>query len=90
MFFVNGKRVLHVAFIKNTLLYTKLYVLLLFRDKDLFCGKKLFNIFIGLCIYLIQKSVKMILENHVLKSFWTAYYMLCRLVYIIFPLISMT
>ena len=30
----------------------------------------------------------MVLENHSLKRFCTAYYMLCYLVYIIFPLIS--
>ena len=33
--------------------------------------KKLFNIFLCLCIYFVQKPVKMILENHSLKSFWT-------------------
>ena len=90
MFFVNGKIVLLVAFIKCTLLYKKLQVLLLLETKICFVKKKLFNMFLGLCIYFVQKSVKMILENHLLKSFWTAYYMLCHLVYILFPLISMT
>ena len=32
----------------------------------------------------------MTLENHSLKRFWTAYDTLCHLVYIIFPLNSMT
>ena len=90
MFFVNGKIVLLVAFIKCTLLYKRLQVLLLLETKICFVKKKLFNMFLGLCIYFVQKSVKMILENHLLKSFWTAYYMLCHLVYILFPLISMT
>ena len=90
MFFVNGKIVLLVAFIKCTLLYKKLQVLLLLETKICFVKKKLFNMFLGLCIYFVQKSVKMILENHLLKSFWTAYYMLSHLVYILFPLISMT
>ena len=50
----------------------------------------LFNVILGLCIYFVQNSVKIILENHLLKSFWIAYYMFCHLVYIMFPLISMT
>ena len=44
----------------------------------------MFNIFLGLCIYFVQKSVKVILENHWLKSFWIAYYMLSHLLYITF------
>ena len=60
------------------------------ETKICFMKKKMFNIFLGLCIYFIQKSVKMILENHSLNHFWTAYYILCHLVYIIPSLISMT
>ena len=30
--------------------------------------KKLFNNFLGLCTYFVQKSVKVIIENHSLKS----------------------
>ena len=50
----------------------------------------LFNIFLGLCIYFLQKPAKMILENHSLKRFWTAYDTFYHLVYIIFPFNSMT
>ena len=42
-------------------------------DYNLFCNKKLFNVFLSLCIYFLQKPVKMILEDHLLKRFWTAY-----------------
>ena len=64
--------------------------MLIFRDYNVFYDKKLFNIFLGLCIYFLPKPVKMILENHSLKRFWTAYDMLCYLVFITLPLICMT
>ena len=48
-------------------LKTKFYYFL--ETRICFVKKKLFNIFLGLCIYCAQKSVKMILENHSLKSF---------------------
>ena len=38
-----------------------------------FVKKTLFNIFLGLCVYFFQKSVKMILDNHSLKRFWTRF-----------------
>ena len=50
----------------------------------------LFHIVLGLCTYFFQKPVNMILEDHLLKSFWTVYDMLCHLVYKMFPLSSMT
>ena len=69
---------------------TKIVIFTIFRDYNLFYNKKLFNIFLGLCIYFLQKPVKMILENHLLKRFWTAYDTLCHLVFMTFPLISLT
>ena len=42
------------------------------ETKICFVEKKLFNIFLGLCIYFVQKSVKIILENCLLENFWTA------------------
>ena len=54
------------------------------------CDKELFNIYLNLYIYFFQKLVKMILENHSLKGFWTAYDMLFQIVYIIFHFIYMT
>ena len=60
------------------------------ETKICFVKKKLFNIFLSLCIHFVQKSVKMILENNSSKTFWTAYHMFSYLVHIIFPLISMT
>ena len=46
---------------------TKIVIFTIFRDYNLFYNKKLFNIFLGLCIYFLQKPVKMILENHSLN-----------------------
>ena len=34
----------------------------------MFCNKKFFHIFLGLCIYFPQEPVKMILENPSLNS----------------------
>ena len=65
---MNGESALLVAFAKYTL--SKLYSLCnqnFFRDSNLFYNKKLFNIFLGLCIYFLQKPVKMTLENHSLN-----------------------
>ena len=64
-----GESALLVAFVKYTLskLYSHCNFYYFFRDYDLFCNKKLFNIFLGLCIYFLQKPVKMILENHSLN-----------------------
>ena len=45
------------------------------------CNKKLFNVFLGLRIYFLQKPVKMILENNSLKRFYTAYGTLFHLVF---------
>ena len=54
----------------------------------MFCNKKLFNIFLGLCIYFLQKPVKVVLENHLLNL--SGHHMIrCYLVHIIFPLIYM-
>ena len=41
--------------------------LLFLRDYNLFCNKKLFNFCLALCIYFLQKPVKMILKNHSLN-----------------------
>ena len=41
------------------------------ETKICFVKKKLFNIFLSLCIYFVPKSLIMILENHSLKSFRT-------------------
>ena len=46
---------------------TKIVIFTIFRDYNLFYNKKLFNIFSGLCIYFLQKPVKMILENYSLN-----------------------
>ena len=53
------------------------------ETKICFVKKKLFNIFLGLRIYFVQKSVKMILEDHSLKSFWTTHYMFSHLLHIL-------
>ena len=78
----------HLQLLLDVLYCTQNYKFYYFLETD--CEKKLFNIFWGLCIYFFQKSVNMILENHSIKSDWTACYMLCHLSYIIFPLNSMT
>ena len=72
MFFVNGRRVLQLLLnilccTQNCKFYFFLETKISFVKK-----KKIFNIFLGLCIYFVQKSLKMILENPLLKSFWTA------------------
>ena len=36
----------------------------IFEELNLFCDRKLFNIFLGLYIYFVLKPVKMIPENH--------------------------
>ena len=71
----------HLQLLLDILYCTQNYKFYYFLETD--CEKKLFNIFWGLCIYFFQKSVNMILENHLLKSFGTAYDMLCHLVYIL-------
>ena len=43
----------------------------------------MFRIFLGFCIYFLKKPIKMFLENHSLKRFWTAYDTLSHLVFII-------
>ena len=88
---MNSKRVLFVPFIKYT--SSKFYSHCIqnckflktknnFLETKICFVEKMFNIIFGLCIYFVQKSVKMILENHSLKPFWTAYYIPCHLVYI--------
>ena len=70
--FRERRKCLTCTFVKYAL--SKLYsysnqnvIFTTFRDYILFCNKKLFNIFLGLCYYFLLKPVKMILENHSLN-----------------------
>ena len=54
-------------------------VIFSFLTRICFLTKKII-IFLGLCIYFCQESVKMILQNHLLKTLGTAYDMLFQLV----------
>ena len=75
-----------LAFIRYTSLYTKQFYY--FLETKICFVKKIVQYFLRL-MYLFCPKISKILENHSIKSFWAAYYMLSHLVCIIFSLISM-
>ena len=92
MFFVNGKRVLLVVFIRYTLLYTKLLnnILYYFLETKIYFVKKIVQYLLRFMYLFCPKISKNDSRKSFIKGFLNSILYALYLVYIIFPLISMT